>query len=486
MEKAAKAEERIKRVCESLGITPGGRLWLDTALDPFKDIAQKPIGYPDMCMAPSVVQTVHDSFEISLPSGRTGNWDCNIFIDQVWDKVYLKKTTRYLTDTSPTADSQTGLGYARGGMVVRMGAAGEFLDIEKTENTLSHGLVKDVFDQETSARLLAIGFEVHNTTAELHKQGSVICYRVSDDPVKTIYTPLPDSGITITNNISVPAVELTEPPCTAGQAIDLYGSIQWDAAKGVYVVPTFAKATNDPADFRELVVGAKNMNDGSFYTQAISVVGKTTYIPALNVELPTTISGAFFTGLSEQSTLQVNVTYYVEQLPSYTSGLRRLCNKSCPEDFAALELYTKVVREMPTGVEVNQNFLAGFVSGISRIAQIVSRAAPTVLRGIGVAGQMLDVLSPDRSSEHASSLVAQTNVRRAPNVQQKQPSRDIIIKEPNNRQIVIHEGPQKQQQQQQSQPARRGQQIVKNRRDKDFNRLDTYYKAGNAGNKYIK
>jgi len=38
MDKAAKAEQRIKNVCNKLGVTEGGRQWLDVALDPFKDI----------------------------------------------------------------------------------------------------------------------------------------------------------------------------------------------------------------------------------------------------------------------------------------------------------------------------------------------------------------------------------------------------------------------------------------------------------------
>lgn len=485
MDKAAKAEARIKAVCDRMGITEGGRKWIDVALDPFKDIEQKPIGYPDRNMAPTVIQTVHESFEVNRESGNTGNWDCNIFIDQMWKTTELKKTTTYLTEQILTQDSQTGVGFCRGGIVVRQANSGLPLGMETTKNQMCKSLVTDVFDNDTSTRLIAIGLEVHNTTAELYKQGSVICYKISDDPMKLIYTPIPDPTVV---RVPVPCmgVELVEPPQTAGQAIDLPGSVQWDAVKGCYIVPTFAKESNDPTDLRVLPSVAVDSLTGDTYANNIYVVGNLVYFTDKNVELPTTMAGAYFTGLSEQSTLQINITYYLEQFPSFQSPMHRISTKSCPEDFAAVELYTKVVREMPAGVEVNDNFLGAFVSGVSRVMQFVSKAAPTIARGIGIAGQVMDVLSPDKASDHMNSLVTrpQRTQQLVPQRLLNAPSRDIIIKEPNNRQLVIHEGPAKGVQRQNFNNPNRNR-VVKNRRDKDFNRLDKYIKAGTSGNKYI-
>jgi len=93
MDKASRAEARIKSVCDRLGITEGGRKWMDTALDPFKDIIQKPIGFPDRIMSNSVVQTVHDSVSINAPG--IVNWDCNIFFFFVEIQSDLRYNTNF-------------------------------------------------------------------------------------------------------------------------------------------------------------------------------------------------------------------------------------------------------------------------------------------------------------------------------------------------------------------------------------------------------
>lgn len=127
MDKAAQAEHRIKNVCDALGITSGGRLWMDVALDPFKDIAQKPQGYPDKNMAPSVIQTVHDYVEITAPSSSgSGNWDCNIFLDSLWKTTTLHETDKTIPSEPIMFNSvgQNPAGYNRGGLVVRAGPAG--------------------------------------------------------------------------------------------------------------------------------------------------------------------------------------------------------------------------------------------------------------------------------------------------------------------------------------------------------------------------
>ena len=110
-----------------------------------------------------------------------------------------------------------------------------------------------------------------------------------------------------------------------------------------------------------------------------------------NAIVPITLSGAYLTGLSGETTLTVNLTYYIEQFPSIISQLKRLSAPSCPEDFAAIELYTKVARKLPTGVEVNDNFLGAFVSGVSRIMQQVAPRIPAIINGVGSFFNALDM-----------------------------------------------------------------------------------------------
>lgn len=491
MDKAAKAEKRIKQICDQMGITPDGRKWLDTALDPFKDILQKPSGYPDRIMAPSVVQVVHSSKAIKAPVGVSGNWDCNIFLDHLWQTSNLRNTSQiqhnvYLEGNvaSPTLP--------RGGCVVRGAASGSLLDIRTTYDNIPY--VTDVFDTETSARIIAIGMEVHNTTSELYKQGSVITWAVSDEP--TFQTAVPcRSDYAVRNNFVKDSVILVDAPETPAEAIDLPGSLQWDAAKGCYVVPRFIQEENEPQDLRPLIA-VEHSEVGLAYTSLITSDATNVYFDGdpTNAMLPTGLAGAMFTGLSNQTELTVNLTYYVEQFPSIESNLRRLAGQGCPEDFAALELYTKIVRHMPTGVEVNDNFLGAFVAGIARVASMVMPYIPRVLSAISTGSEIVSSISNglERDREIRNRSLPSNSTAIVPSRSVASPPRrtqplEIDIKPSKGPEIKVIEQPKAVTSNvvvgRKTVNSRNH--TVKNQRDKNYSRLSKYMKASNAGNTYI-
>lgn len=488
MDKAAKAEARIKAVCERLGITPGGRLWLDCALDPFKDIVQKPIGYPDRNMAPTVIQTVHDSIEVVKPTSiGPGAWDCNIFLDEVWRSVDLFQAYDPVANNLFERLGQDTTPYRRGGLVVRSALAGSPLTILTTQNAQCLSLVTDVFDNAVSARVIAIGLEIHNTTAEIYKQGSIIPYRISDQSARKIYTACDNSAI-ISNTPSCSGTDLSEPPATGSQAIDLPGSVQWDAAKGVYLVPTFSSEGNDPQDLIAMVTECTDYTSGLSYVPVMTRVGGTVLFDqtSTNVNLPTTLSGAFLQGLSESTSLTVNLTYYVEQFPSFSSNLHRISAPSCPEDFPAIELYTKVSRLMPTGVEVNDNFLGAFIAGVSRVLSTVSTFAPMVFKGINSATELYDdykKVSKERAPARNESV---SNDRAIVPYKPASASKEIITIANDKTVTVTVPSPARARNGNSAARTVRSRPVrVKSTRDPDYNRLDRYIKAGNAGNKFI-
>lgn len=497
MDKAAQAEEKIKRICDRLQITPGGRLWMDVALDPFKDLVQKPIGFPDRNMAPSVIQTVHDSIDIKAPDASGSNWDCNIFLDTMWRSVPLRKTSYTLPGNRSmlNATAQSTIGYNRGGMIVRSAVAGTPLTMETTRNASCLSYVTDVFSQNTSARIIAIGLEVHNTTASLHKQGSVIVYRLSDDPAKYVITPV-SSAAGSNQSLTLMAVDVVEPPTTASKAIDLPGSLQWDASKGVYVVPLFSSEDNPATDLFPLAVTSPSPDANTTYAPAIETNSNTLffrYQDADNACVPITLSGAFFTGLSAETALTVNLTYYIEQFPSVDSTLKRVSSPSCPEDFAALELYTKIARELPCGVEVNDNFLGAFVSGVARIASQVAPYIPRALNVIGAATNFLGGSNVPQVTELSNNRGNRTNsqaltVAQRPTAQQSTLSNALSLA--NNVVQAVTNRPTRTLAQNPS-PSNRAQnrgaqaQTVKNKRDKNYNRFNRYLLASQAGNRHL-
>jgi len=396
--------------------------------------------------------------------------------------------------------SLTGQGvtpYNRGGMIVRSAAAGTILDITTTQNASCIPYVVDVFDNDTSARVIAIGLEIHNTTAEINKQGSIITYRVSDEPCFYPVTPTL-AGATVTTGVTNPGVELVEPPNTAGKAVDLPGSLQWDAAKGAYVVPVFNCEDNKPQDLRDLIPVTIDNNTTLSYTELISLsssVYRFSGSVSSNAMIPMSLSGCYLTGLSPETTLTCNLTYYIEQFPSFASALHRVSSPSCPEDFAALELYTKIARVIPTGVEVNDNFLGAFVSGISRIATQVARYAPTVMKYGGMAYEAykeFESMSSTPTGSGGMNGLSRISNNPAQNSKQivvyeppRNSSKQIIVRDDNEKEVItIRNNSNSQQKNSKSRRRPRGQ-TVKNKRDPTYNRLDKYIKASNAGNRYL-
>ncbi len=448
-------------------------------------------------MAPSVVQVIHDSLSVVRPSSVAAgnNWDANIFLDHLWKSVGLRSTT-LTNDVFAQATGQGAVAYIRGGLIVRSGPSGSPLGM--TTSTGYKSYATDVFDNNTSSRIIAIGLEVHNETAEIYKQGHVITYRVMDEPARYPVTTITNAAVySGTYNGTYNAVELIEPPVTPTEAFDMPGSLQWEAAKGCYVVPRFNAESVDPQDLRPLAVLARE-NGGTNWFPLIDTVAPfvqlSTEQTRTNALLPITLAGAYFTGLSSETELTVNLTYYVESFPAVDSTLRRLASSDCPEDFAALELYTKIVQHMPTGVEVNDNFLGAFVAGIARVAQAVAPYIPRVINAISGASQIVNAVS--QTARRDQAIVRQENgplaileprsnpgasgSRNQPRITVTHPDEEIIVRNsPKVEEVVIRRPESK------SAPRKNATRVTRNKRNKDFSRLDKYIKASNAGNRTI-
>jgi hypothetical protein len=408
MEKASKAEQKLKQLCDRIGVTSEGRNWLDICLDPFKDIEQHPSGYPDKQLARSCVQVVHDTLTLTVPSGVSGNWDCNIFLDTLWENMSLYDTNS-LSGIEFAFGQVVGSPHNRGGLVVRAAAQGTPLTMPTTQNAECRSLVTDVFANTTPCRLLGLGFEVHDTTQELKKQGAVVVYRVSDDNVRLQKAHGQDTVTPVVGSVN-DCVVLPEPPTTQGQAIDLPLSQEWLAKDGCYVVPVLNTTTNPP-DYPNRL-GAESV-DGTqtlvSYYPLIQTTGATRYMASANLETPFSLSGAYFTGLDPAAVLVVNLCYYIEQFPAYSSPLHRLTKKGCPLDNEAIELYTKIARVMPCGVPVNDNFLGAFISGIANIARTVAPHIGTALR---VGSALATALSPPvHPNTHLNDLYRGNDIR---------------------------------------------------------------------------
>lgn len=213
-----------------------------------------------------------------------------------------------------------------------------------------------------NTRLVGMGVEVINTTANLYRQGSVVVYRqggAQGEPEGFQYI---DATDTIRRSASAQMVRT--PPTNPGAAILVPGARQWKAEDGCYFPICFSGSDNPPLQpngilpylnvngssiFTDTIMGS-TMNGFTFAGPGASTVGITNKVAPIN------ISGALFTGLSEQTTLVVNVIWYIEYFPSTADpAFLPLARPSCTKDELALALYAELVNTLPIAVPVDWN-----------------------------------------------------------------------------------------------------------------------------------
>lgn len=363
--KAARAEQKIKRVCDELGISEAGHFWLDHAVDPFKDLPRAHSGYPDKCSEPSIVEVVKKTVTVS--SGLGAIWDMMFFLDNVNQIVNLRQTSISSGEFLTTGQGVTD--FKRGGLIVRKAASGASLDITTTDNNSCIDIDPLLYTNE-ECRVISIGIEAHDTTQELKKQGTVVVFKVDQPPdTPDVRTAILDSTPTACIPIAVQAQKLVTPPALLSDALDLVGSRQWDAQEGCYIVPTQASDVNLPQGIKKLAPFATE-NALTYFPQ-LSTAGAANRITLTgDATTPSvwSMSGAFFSGLDPAATITINFNYIVERFPNRSSSIKRLCYPSPPYDPKAMELYSRVAREMPVGVPVGENGIGDWLAGIANLA----------------------------------------------------------------------------------------------------------------------
>lgn len=80
--------------------------------------------------------------------------------------------------------------------------------------------------------------------------------------------------------------------------------------------------------------------------------------------MPFNTSGAYFTGLSPETTLQLNFKLIVEVAPGPNDQLATLATSSPEFDPPALELYSRVCSRLPPGVPQDENPAGEFFKSV--------------------------------------------------------------------------------------------------------------------------
>jgi len=456
----ARSQRVLDKIGARLGLTPTGKEWLIAAVDPYHDTPVNCCGYPDNNEAASVVQVVKLSTPLVVPaSAGSGNWDCHIHqfpwmeggngVGANWSQTTNgNQITGFgsillgesIVTPSPVAPSTT----RWGGLVVDAVASGANTFMYNESGTSTSPFQAQLQPYLTGEyRIIGMGFEVINTTSELNIQGLVTCYRqpvANLDSAKSVLVtsgPLPSSGGTVqTLNWGYPDILNTNtPPATTGEALLLEGSKQWKAKDGAYVVSTFNSNENPPGANNTspfLHLSALDPVNASGFSWlyvtpvvpnlpagfAMTITGNPADTPnVFNIApLPTggvwlqpfNASGAYFSGLSNSTTLQLNAIYYIERFPTQQdSDLVVLARNSCHGDSVALDLYSEIVKEMPVGVPQRMNGMGEwFADAVSSAADFISPVlsaiplpmAQTIGAGVKMAGGLAKSLGSKKDA----------------------------------------------------------------------------------------
>lgn len=371
--KALVAEKSIDASCKSAGITKAGSQWVKTCLDPFSDVPEVCDGYPDLVNMPSVVQRIQRTTTQTVPPGVPpgANWDMLIVLN---NNVNAHAIAPIAQDAQGNLDTTTAYAPQKifGGLEVYAGPSGVVMGGAASRINLP---IQDEY-LNGSGRVIGMAFEVHDTTAEIQKSGSVIVFRQSARNNKpTIFNTF-DSA----NPAKYGAVELFNEYFafqTPQDAILQPFARQWAAKEGCYCVSTMNSNENSPIE-RETFgaiyrdpTAAGGYSVSMMSTNAVNNIVNVAQGPAVPtsnvIRAPFNLTCAYFTGLPNIGSYQINVKYIYESFPTAKENpqLAVLARPSPTFDATAMELYAKVAQQLPAGVMVKDNAAADWINAIA-------------------------------------------------------------------------------------------------------------------------
>jgi hypothetical protein len=412
-------------------------------------------GIPDGQTGNSVTQCIKSSVTITKPTGLAEGalWDCHI----VMAPFFYNSASRISFNASRASAGQNLLNNTTditGDRVVApvtcvkypTGYAGNYTN-PFTGPAPSTGELQTSFCDLNGVytngdyRVISQGFEVLNTTNALDVQGLCTVYRTpvetfNNASVMQLTQKEPVSG-DLKSRGSFSGLLISRVPDTPSQALKLPNTKQWLAKEGCYVVAHL----NDP----ETLINNRSYVQPMFATPQpglnntidFNIVRPSPYVntgvvPA-DLAWPSMtwgkmdISGAFFTGLKETTTLTINWNIYIERFPSEDESELVVLAKPSP-DFCpmAFELYKAISQELPVGVMQKENGLGDWFRDavstasefISPIAAMIPHPAAQAVSGIskmvGGMAKRQESQSPYVSEQGEKAFVSRPRLARSP------------------------------------------------------------------------
>jgi hypothetical protein len=397
---------------------------------------------PDGRATKVAIQQIQKTYTIAAPASATGsNFDANISLFPEMSTLPTPYCQAASTNTGILSGAIVPYVTPNIGLVTISTAPAGQNTWPTAANPVFPNAVINCIDFGTfepgQKRLISIGIEAHNTTADINKQGAVTVYRQ------------PQTFEECHLNQGTVAMHVTTlsrlPPGSSDLALQLPGSDQWEASEGAYVVGAFDAASNKFEGARWTARSYTPIDPGSANYATIPIVSSATvlnnvgYIAASSGGSPTTLltayssaatvkpipvdtAGIYFTGLSNTSTIQVNVKLTYEIIPVAENPSFGYAHVAPERDENALALYARVLNELPVGVPVGENASGDFWDGC---LSLLSGAASYIPFVGGAVSKGVDKLRDNRNADEKSERRPMTarNYQKGPNKNMKTPEK---------------------------------------------------------------
>lgn len=416
--------------------------------DPFHDVKLEPTPLPTEDGERVVALTLSHTKTFSAPPGTAGNWSCAIFTTpaDVLDLPYLARGVNngeyaysvnvgsglHVHNVGAQHGYQTTGGQLSVGPVAVWSFATDAYDFfpgpetNFTQVPAAHwaDTVLSNADSSVSYRVTGSGFEIHNTTSDLYKQGTITVVRTTNRKLvgRNIvagswtstgvdYPLLQQHGgkVAVLGSTPVSDYDIFQlPPANIQDAL-LQGARQWEAADGCMCVSVVDNKHNQFTSFAPACYALdtnmfsnpaidSNPDDGVLGTNVLTALVSEPYHGELlsisggtysnivypNLQTfqhftPRDINCVYLTGLSQQTTFTLTTKYQVEMKPrifdtAYSITVPMLA--SPPKYSLKSELVgSHLMHALPPGVPVGMNpsgeAWADLVSGLGNLAGMV-------------------------------------------------------------------------------------------------------------------
>lgn len=368
--KVQRGEEVLNRAVATGELSECGMKAVLAAVDPFHD---KPIdglrGYPDQETGPSVIR--HWSSSTTIKAKDAGG------ALLVYSQPILDQSTIYSCTRRNAVVDSISVGVSTNAVLspvsmynftnAQATAVGglPFAPVESF-----HHAIPDSYFQDGPCRLLGMGFEIHDVTAEIYKQGTISCFEVPQSTAdkETAFVVAQTIGGVAYVGTPVEICRLQRYPSSLDEIMMYPGSVQWDAKDGAYVVIPFTGHENPPvlAEYRtpllnttpsSVMDATDTLNTTARYLGAYASGGVAgdPFVFNAHAYAPMNSRGALITGLNAESTFTITTRFYFECFPVQSSPLQTLAAPSCSFDPKALALISLMMRSMPVAVPVKDN-----------------------------------------------------------------------------------------------------------------------------------